>query len=217
MSRLRATVAVFARAPLPGHTKSRLIARLGAWGAARVHERLLEHALEVALAAGVRVELHGFPSARAQSLLKFARRYRVALVQQRGRDLGERMHHALASGLRRSRAVILIGSDIPGLRSAHLMEAARHLAAGRDAVLSPTEDGGYALIGLRRVSRSLFQGIQWGGAQVYGRTLEALERLDFRWRALSRVWDIDRPEDLDRFRQIRLRRSFSVGRRAARR
>lgn len=216
-SRSRVTVAVFARAPLPGRTKSRLIPRLGPWGASRLHERLLARALEAALASGARVELHGFPKARQASLLNLARKYRIALVQQRGSDLGERMYHALAKGLRRSRAVIAIGSDIPALRSAQIAQAARFLAAGRDAVLAPAEDGGYALIGLRRLSRSLFREIEWGGSDVYRRTAKALDRLGYRWQALEQVWDIDRPEDLDRFRALRLRRSFSADRRGARR
>lgn len=208
-----ATIAIFARAPLPGRTKSRLIPRLGAWGAARLHVRLLERSLRCARDSGLPVELHGFPR-RSRSLVHLASRHRVPLVTQRGSDLGERMYNALFAGLRRSRAVILMGSDVPALRPAHLTKAARLLAAGRDAVLAPAEDGGYALIGARRVSPLLFQGIEWGGADVYRRTTAVLERIGFRWQALQPVWDIDRPGDIERFRRIRWRRSFSAVRRA---
>lgn len=207
-----ATIAIFARAPLPGKTKSRLIPRLGPWGAARLHLRLLERSLRIALETGLPVELHGVPR-RSRTLVRLASRHRVPLVTQRGDDLGERMYNALSTGLRRRRAFILVGSDIPALRSADLKKAARLLAGGCDAVLSPAEDGGYALIGARRVSPLLFRGIEWGAADVYRRTTVVLDRIGFHWRALPPVWDIDRPDDLERFRRIRWRRSFSAARR----
>jgi glycosyltransferase A (GT-A) superfamily protein (DUF2064 family) len=178
-------VLVFARAPVPGRVKTRLVPRLGAWGAARLHARLTAHALRTAAAAGCGpVELHDTP-------------------KQRGADLGERMHRALSRTLRRHRGAIIIGSDCPALRPADLARAARLLAGGYEAVLAPAEDGGYVLIGARRVSPRLFSGIAWGGPGVYEATIQKLDSLGYRWRALRRLWDIDRPEDLERLRGLR--------------
>jgi glycosyltransferase A (GT-A) superfamily protein (DUF2064 family) len=113
----------------------------------------------------------------------------------------------------------LIGADCPELAARDLRRADRLLRAGCDAVIAPAEDGGYALIALRRCSPLLFEGIGWGGPDVYAETLRRLERLGWRWRALRTVWDLDRPEDLPRLGRVRLRsRRFSSGaRRAARR
>ncbi len=215
MRRGRATIAVFARAPLPGQTKSRLIPLLGAWGAARLHRLLLCRTLEVARATGARVELHGLPNARHALLVTLARHYRIQLLPQRGANLGERMYRALKQGQRRSGHFILIGSDIPVFTADYLGRALRLLAAGRHAVLGPAEDGGYALIGLRGVKPEIFQTVQWGGADVLSTTAATLNRLGYRWQALDAVWDVDRPEDLARFERIRWRRSFSAGRRAS--
>lgn len=213
----RTTVVVFARAPLPGRTKSRLTRAMGARQAALLHQRLLEHALATALASGSHVELHGFPVARNGILRKIARDCGVPLVRQRGADLGERMYRALVRGLRGSRSVILIGSDIPVWTVLRFRQAIRALASGRDVVLAPALDGGYGLIGVTRVARDLFAEMPWGAPDVYHRTEAALERLGFGWRALDAVWDLDRPEDLERLRSIRWRRSFSAGPRGARR
>ena len=215
MRRGRATIAVFARAPQPGRTKSRLIPKLGAWGAARLHERLLCRTLEAACATGERVELHGVLSPRHGMLAQLARRYRVPLLSQRGANLGDRMYRALKNGARRSGRFILIGSDIPVFTSRYLCRALRLLAAGREAVLAPAEDGGYALIGLKRVSPEIFHGVPWGGSDVFSRTISTLNRLGYRWQALAPVWDVDRPEDLPRLEKIRWRRSFSAGRRVS--
>jgi glycosyltransferase A (GT-A) superfamily protein (DUF2064 family) len=113
------------------------------------------------------------------------------------------MHHALARALRRHRGALLIGSDCPALRPAHLARAARWLAGGCDAVLGPAQDGGYVLIGASRISPEIFAGIEWGGARVYEATAHRLDALRYRWRALPPLWDVDRPEDLERLRALR--------------
>ena len=181
---------VFAKAPLPGEAKTRLISRLGAWSAARLHERLTLRALRTARIAERCVELHG---TRGHS---FFRAINVPFRLQRGRDLGERMQRALATALRRHRFAILIGSDCPALTPADLRRAARWLRGGYDAVLAPAEDGGYALVALRRSRKEFFEDIAWGGPDVYTQTVKKLA--GYRWRALRTVWDVDRPEDLER-------------------
>jgi uncharacterized protein len=182
---LDVAVLVFSRSPVPGRVKTRLVPRLGEWGAARLHARLTAHALRIAAAAGCGpVELHD-------------------TAKQRGADLGERMHRALARALRRHRGAIVIGSDCPALRPSDLTQAARWLAGGCEVVLAPAEDGGYVLIGASRVSPRLFGGIAWGGAEVYEATVRKLDGLGYRWRALRRLWDVDRPQDLERLRGLR--------------
>jgi hypothetical protein len=185
-------IIVFAKAPVPGHAKTRLIPRLGAWGAARLQVRLTVAALRTARAARCGpVELH--VTARHAS-------FKCDVHLQRGADLGERMQRAFASALRRHRPVILIGTDCPALRPADLRRATRWLRGGCDAVLAPAEDGGYALIGMKRILPRIFERIPWGEAGVYAATAERLAGR--RWRALRTVWDVDRPEDLDRLRSV---------------
>ena len=114
------------------------------------------------------------------------------------------MHHALSAALRKHDRVILIGSDCPALTPRDLRRADRLLRGGCDVVLAPAEDGGYGLIAVRKVSPLLFSGVPWGEAQVYAQTARRLEKLGYRWRALRTVWDVDRPEDLERIRSLRL-------------
>lgn len=211
--RAGALLIVFARAPQPGQVKTRLVPRLGEWGAARLHRRFVRRTLRVARAAGCGpVELHGTPRARHAFFVQCAKAQGVTLRNQRGRDLGERMFNAIASGLRRRHAVILIGTDCPALEARDLRRAARALAGGCDAVIAPAEDGGYPLIGLRRVSPRLFWRITWGGPDVFARTAEALDRLGWRWRRLRTLWDVDRPHDLTRLGGSKQLRRFTCAR-----
>jgi uncharacterized protein len=201
-------IIVFAKAPVPGAAKTRLLPALGAWGAARLHARLVRQAVRTALASGCGpVELHG--SARHSFFRSLKTRFRL----QRGRDLGERMHHALS----RNPGAILIGTDCPALTAADLRRATRLLRSGAEVVIAPAEDGGYALIGARRVPVELFRDIAWGTSSVYDETVKRLK--PYRWRALRTVWDVDRPEDLPRLSELRLRsrRFASAGRRRVRR
>jgi rSAM/selenodomain-associated transferase 1 len=177
---------------------------LGAPGAARLQMRLIDRALQTALAARCGpVELHATPRARHPFFLKERRRFGIGLREQRGRDLGERMHRALVAALRKRRYAILIGSDAPELRAADLRRALRLLRSGCEAVLAPAEDGGYALIACRRAPRPVFEHVDWGGNQVLAQTVERLARQRLRWRTLRTVWDVDRPADVERLVQRR--------------
>ena len=193
-------IIVFARAPVLGRAKTRLVPRLGEWRAARLHRWMIARAVRIAQQCAP-VEVHG------TSRHSFFRGFEFKL--QRGRDLGERMQHALAHS---ARPALLIGSDCPALTVQDLRRALRLLRGGCDVVLAPAEDGGYALIGVRRLPARVVSGIDWGSSRVYEQTVEKLS--GYRWRALRTVWDVDRPEDIERLRSLRFASGF---RRAARR
>jgi rSAM/selenodomain-associated transferase 1 len=189
-------VLVFARAPVPGQVKTRLIPALGAEGAARLHQRLTEALLDLLAASDrIAVELWAAPDASHPFFVQAARRWPVTVHEQRGDDLGERLALAAASALRRARAVLLIGADCPEMSLDYLAEAERRLEH-QDAVIGPAQDGGYVLLGLRRFAPSLFAQIPWGGEMVAALTMARLDRLGWRWSALPPLRDIDRPEDL---------------------
>lgn len=207
-------ILVFARAPVPGAAKTRLIPRLGEWGAARLQARLTARALRTARATGMHVELYAAPNGNHPFFRHVARTEQIRIERQRGEDLGERMRGAFERALRRHRFVVLIGTDCPALVARDLRRAVRLLQGSCDAVIAPAEDGGYGLIALRRVRAEIFQGIEWGGDSVLLETLSTMKALNFTCKLLRTVWDVDRPEDLQRLRSLR----FSSDRpRAARR
>lgn len=189
-----------AKAPRPGTVKTRLIPLLGARRAAALHARLIEHTLTNAdVAAAGTVELHGAPADDA-FLLDRAACHGIPLIAQIGADLGERMCAALEYALHQAgcRSAILIGSDCPALTPRHLQLAQRALEKGDDAVVIPAEDGGYVLIGVRRVDHRLFQGIEWSTDAVMAQTRSRLRTLGWRAAELETLWDVDRPADYER-------------------
>lgn len=197
-----ARLLVFAKAPQPGVVKTRLIPALGALGAAALHARLVAHTLEMAGAAGMGgIELHCAPDTSDPFFQHCSSKYGVTLATQTDGDLGKRMHDAFYKALATTSHIILIGTDCPALTAAHLIEARQALQNGNDAVFVPTEDGGYALIGLGGCDARLFENISWGGAQVMAQTREHLRGLRWRWRELATLWDVDRPVDFQRLLQ----------------
>lgn len=198
-------ILVFAKAPVAGAAKTRLIPLLGAEGAAMLHRRLLLQALAVAAAAAPgRLELWCSPDDSHPFLRAAAARHDAGLRVQQGDDLGARMAHAFAQSLGRWRQVIIIGTDCPALGVAELRTAADALQHGQDAVFVPAEDGGYALAGLSRDAPQLFAGIAWGGAAVMADTRRRLRDSGLRWRELATLWDVDRPDDYQRLLQTGL-------------
>ncbi len=196
------TLLVFAKAPIAGSVKPRLMPSLDADQARDVHVALLERTLAVA------VEV--FPAQRIQlwtalqndhpTLKKLAARHAIVRHPQRGADLGQRMYHAWAS---QTGPALVIGSDCPVLSATLLRRCVRALD-DHDLVLLPAEDGGYALIGGKRSHRGLFEAIAWGTGDVTAQTLERARALALRVACPATVWDVDTPRDLERWRAIKL-------------
>ena len=196
------TIAVFARAPVPGAAKTRLIPALGALGAAHLHTELTEHALAQAVAAGLGpVELWCAPDCAHPFFAACARDHGVALREQPPGDLGARMLFAFEQA---RGPLLLMGSDCPSITVDDLRACARALEEGADAVFLPAEDGGYGLVGAAGPIPQIFAGIEWGGERVMAQTRDRLASEGLTWREVRTVWDVDRPEDLRRLARERL-------------
>lgn len=190
-------ILVFARAPVPGKTKTRLIPALGAAGAAALHARLVERTLQEArLATYATTELWCADPLQHPFYRDCARRFGVSCHVQAGEDLGQRMSAALTDALARAHAAVLIGTDSPDLEHRDIEVALRRLRHGIPVVLGPATDGGYVLIGLRHPMPRLFHGIDWGTDQVLEQTRARLREIGSDWMELAPRHDIDRPTDL---------------------
>ena len=187
---------VFAKAPLPGFAKTRLIPALGAAGAARLAERLLRHAVAQAVAAEVGpVSVCCTPDTGHPVFARLAAEHGVALSLQGDGDLGARMDRALSQALKRHPAALLIGTDAPGL-DAPLLRQARDALREHDAVFGPALDGGYTLVGLTHAAPGLFDAMAWSTSAVMAETRARLRRLKLRHAELACLADIDEPADL---------------------
>ncbi|MCC7387019.1 MAG: TIGR04282 family arsenosugar biosynthesis glycosyltransferase [Deltaproteobacteria bacterium] len=201
-------VAVMGKIPVPGRVKTRLAAALGDEAAARLYRAFLEDVFDVVEAARAEARPAGldfapFFSCALDGAADHAASVALAppgfeIVAQGAGDLGERIE-ATRAATRADHAVI-IGSDAPTMSPSRIVEALERLAAtpAIDAVLGPTEDGGYDLIGLRGPEPGLLAGIPWSTPRVLAATRTAAARGGLRLAELAVGYDVDQPVDLAR-------------------
>ena len=196
---------IFCKAPIPGRVKTRLMPALTAEEAADIHVELSKKALKLATQSRLcPVQLWCDPSADHDFFTASAAIYHLALKQQQGADLGERMHRAFESALADYPHALLMGCDCPSLTEPDLEEAVTALHEDHDLALAPAEDGGYVMIGLNRPCPELFNDIAWGTSQVLAQTRARINQLQLRHHELKEQWDLDTVTDLDRYRALLL-------------
>jgi rSAM/selenodomain-associated transferase 1 len=194
---------VFAKAPVPGQVKTRLLPAISVTEAAQLQEILIQRTLSAATRQPLcPVYLYCAPDTHHAFFAQCQRDYNVVLEQQTGHGLGERMSSAFENILSAHDRAVLIGTDCPALTSQHLDGALTHLSGENDAVFIPAEDGGYVLVGLCKNHRRMFTAIDWGTEQVMEQTRQRLRQQSLRWHEFRPLWDVDRPEDVERLAQL---------------
>ncbi len=199
MSRtIRQCVLFFVKAPEKGRVKTRLAASLGQDGAVELYRRFVEDLLAMLDTLDVEVACCYQPVEAEAALRRWLGRYRW-LVAQRGTDLGRRMENAFryAFGQGVARAV-LIGSDSPDL-APEIIEQAFDGLQRHDAVIGPSSDGGYYLLGFTAECflPEVFEDICWSTDRVCDQTMCVLDRHERDVSVLPQWHDIDTPSDLN--------------------
>lgn len=198
-----ARILIFSKAPLPGQAKTRLIPQLGARGAAEFSADLTRHIVkEAAVSQLCPLQLWCEPDCHHALFHELHEAHGVELKQQQGRDLGERMAYALAHGLSDNKSVVLIGSDCPAITADYLEQALQLLASTSTCVLGPAEDGGYVLVGQSALDTDMFENVNWGTSEVVQQTRQRLSSAGRDWLELVTLWDVDRPGDIARARDL---------------
>ena len=203
MTKLRRTrhdprILVFAKAPQPGQTKTRLIPLLGSEGSAQLQAQLTCRTIDTSLNAEIGpVELWCAPHADFPFFSWLAAEQPISLYSQCDGDLGLKMAYAASKALVPGQSVLIVGTDCPLLTPQHLQRASQTLHQGYDAVLIPAEDGGYVLIGLTRMDPTLFENIAWGTERVLTETQARLTALDWKYDLMDPLPDLDHPADCD--------------------
>lgn len=189
---------IFAKAPVAGQAKTRLIPAIGAEKAALVHAWLLKHSIQQAIQSVCDpIYLYTAGGHDHPYILELLNDYPLLHRKQKDGDLGERMYLALSDF---QTGALLIGSDCPELDAEVLNQAAQSLEKN-EAVFVPAEDGGYALVGMNKVNRHVFDDISWSSERVMQQTRDRLSTQNLKYEELRTLWDVDRPEDLNRLKQ----------------
>ncbi len=194
----RMTVIVFAREPVPGQTKTRLIAQIGKDDAAALADAFNRDAMAKAkkLAPAELVIAGSAPGGakRSRYFKTLAREFGAWVFDQGTGHLGARMATAMRP-FTNAGGAMLMGTDTPSLPLKLLIKTA-DLFEDNPLVINPTLDGGYYLVAMRGKLPDIFKPMNWGGPEVLAITLARLR--DAREPYCLGPWwyDVDRPIDL---------------------
>lgn len=189
---MQSVAAVFAKPPQAGRTKTRLIPLVGEQGAARFAEVFLADAWNNLQGHD---GLHPVISTTETDPGRFALSPIPELWDQGDGDLGARIERTLQRGLQGHDAAFAVGADTPDLSHDQLTLATQALESS-DAVVIPSDDGGFVLLGLKSCPSGLFVDLPWSSADTCARTIERLHQHGLSVQVLPSWFDIDEPHEL---------------------
>lgn len=196
---MKKAVIVFTRAPIPGQTKTRLIPYLGEKKSAALHLCFLcDIALQIKKAdADIFV---CYTPRTEKGKLKKVFGEEAVYFPQAGAGLGEKMQNAIETVLQKGcEACVLFGTDIPEL-SVDDIRAAFAVLKKKDVVFGPSQDGGYYLVGMKKLCKEIFTGHSYGHGEVLEQAVESLEVSGFSVGRIRMLADMDEKEDLAGYR-----------------
>lgn len=183
---------IAAKSPRPGHVKTRLAPLLTPAGAAALYRAFLADLAARFPEAGWFVESDAW--ADLERLVGGPGR--LPLRFQLGADWAVRQHNLFADAARaRELPLVLIASDSPHLKREQV-EAAFAALDSADLVFGPTHDGGYYLVGMRRMSAVLLE-TPMSTSDALTEACLAARRVGRSVALLAPTFDVDTPADLE--------------------
>ena len=194
-----------AKASAPGRTKTRLVPPLTFEQAAALNTAFLQDIAGNLLLAGSYAAIAGyvaFAPAGSEEFFRGALPSTIGLIDACLPNFGDCLLRTIEEIFARGHAsAVVLNSDGPTLPTALLIETADALARpGERAVLGPSTDGGYYLLGLKTPHRRLFEEITWSTERVAAQTLERARELGLEVHMLPSWYDVDDVEGLRRLR-----------------
>lgn len=183
---------IFTRNPVLGKVKTRLAKTVGDKTALDIYTFLLKKTKEITLDSPCDKVVY-YSEKIIKNDIWNCNSFRKEV--QFGEDLGAKMKNSFYDAFENNyRKVVLIGSDIYDLESYHINEAFKKLETN-DVVMGPALDGGYYLIGLKKMHPKIFDNKKWGSSTVREDTLKNLEKVDVH--LLPILNDVDVIEDIE--------------------
>ncbi|MCD9186007.1 MAG: TIGR04282 family arsenosugar biosynthesis glycosyltransferase [Pyrinomonadaceae bacterium] len=207
----RATI-IMAKVPRAGNVKTRLQPFLSAEQCVLLSEAFLEDAINKAKGISEKLIIAFSPADERAYFDKFGDE-NLILTEQKGSDLGERMCNAFQFALsQNSDSAVMIGTDSPTFPADYIEQAFEFLELETDAVLGKTADGGFYLIGLRKLNKEIFENVAWSSGKTFEQTYRNIMKSDLHLREVPSWFDVDEKDDL-----LKLDEQFIFSRNAVRR
>ncbi|MEO6949189.1 MAG: TIGR04282 family arsenosugar biosynthesis glycosyltransferase [Ginsengibacter sp.] len=189
---------IFVKNLIPGHVKTRLATTLGNGAAMNIYQQLLKVVHDNI--QGADVDKVVFYSDFIENDI-----WQNSIFQkevQKGKNLGERMNNAFESlFLAGYEKVVIIGTDCPALDES-IIHTAFAKMSDSDVVIGPATDGGYYLLGMKKLHPFLFQNVEWSTSSVLTQTIDLCKINELTYFLLNELSDIDEEKDLIHFKKL---------------
>jgi hypothetical protein len=189
---------IFVKNLIPGHVKARLATTLGNDAAMNIYQQLLKVVHDNI--QGADVDKIVFYSDFIENDI-----WQNSIFQkevQKGKNLGERMNNAFESlFLAGYEKVVIIGTDCPALDES-IIHTAFAKMSDSDVVIGPATDGGYYLLGMKKLHPFLFQNVEWSTSSVLTQTIDLCKINELTYFLLNELSDIDEEKDLIHFKKL---------------
>lgn len=191
---MKRTLIIFAKTPVPGAVKTRLIRKVGEEGACALYTAFIRDT--AAQVADIPGSIRWYATPDPEPVAALVDRSDVRLQASGG--LGTRMRAAFDDAFRDgSEAVVIIGTDTPQLTASEIENAFSALETSSSVAIGPALDGGYYLLGLRPGPTGFLERVTYSRQDVMERTLAELGPRGASAFHLGPLLDIDTPDDLE--------------------
>lgn len=209
---MKRAIIVFAKKPEAGKVKTRLVPPLSYEEAKELYQCFMKDALMQYVQLAKELNIHIFLAVTPEGssgyfeglIAEISKEKKmnadITIINQRGQDLGTRLFNAFTSVFFQGYdQVAITGTDHPTLPNGHIRQCFTALGQKKyDAVIGPAEDGGYYLIGLKKVQVDYFKDIPWSTDKVLNHTLQALTQKGNTVCLLPQWYDVDDKNSLSR-------------------
>ncbi len=194
----KSALIIFQKNAVLGKVKTRLSADVGDAVAMEIYKQLVRHTHEICKHVDVQKFLF-FSDFVPDDIKDYGQEYQFEV--QAGNDLGSRMADAFKRVFSKGyEKIAILGTDCGELES-RIVEDAFKLLENCEAVIGPARDGGYYLLGLRKLIVDLFVEIPWSTEKVLFHTMEKLENQSISYDLLEILSDVDRIGDWEKIKR----------------
>ncbi|MES2765786.1 MAG: TIGR04282 family arsenosugar biosynthesis glycosyltransferase [Bacteroidota bacterium] len=192
---------IFAKYPREGSVKKRLAEKIGTKKATDFYRACAEHTFSEAEKFGD-CTIHIFYANESddKDIRTWTKGHFFYKVQAEG-DVGMRMTDAFREVLKTkllkkdAKNIIIIGTDTPDISSEILQDAFKKLAEN-EVVIGPARNGGYYLLGMKKLHEELFRNIEWHTDSVFKTTMDIAQASNLSVAVLDELNDVDTEADV---------------------
>ena len=187
---------IFLKYPEPGKVKTRLAGSIGDEQACLYYRDFVETIFKNTRSFNYVRHVFYSPKDKSKEIENWLGSQEV-YCEQEGECLGERQANAFEEAFSQGAAkVVVIGTDNPLISNDVVNEAMNFLEIN-DIVIGPCTDGGYYLLGMKKINDNLFMGVEWSTDKVLEQLLHNTGNIGLSVGVLKESFDVDTVEDLD--------------------